>query len=75
MRSPTSQAALTCHQVLARAGDPRAAEWLARAHTALMAQADAIAQSGGGAELLEGFLQNIPHHREIVALWSAHSGR
>jgi class 3 adenylate cyclase/tetratricopeptide (TPR) repeat protein len=69
------QIELTCHQALARAGDPRAAEWLARAHTALMAQADAIGQSGGGAELLQGFLQNIPHHREIVALWTAQGAR
>ena len=57
---------LTCHQVLARAGDPRAADWLARAHTALMAQAEAIPD----AALRQGLLQNIPHHREIVAAWA-----
>ena len=32
---------LSCHLALACAGDPRADEWLARAHSALMAQADA----------------------------------
>ena len=64
---------LTVHQALARAGDPRAAEWLARAHTALMAQADAISQHHGHATLRHGYLQNIPHHREIVAAWAASS--
>jgi len=66
---------LTCHQVLARAGDPQADDWLRRAHTALIAQADAIERSGGrsgasGAALRQGFLQNIPCHREIVAAWA-----
>ena len=56
---------LTCHQALASAGDPRAADWLARAHSALMAQADAITDAG----LRKGFLHNIPFHREIVAAW------
>jgi len=69
---------LTCHQALARAGDPAAADWLARAHSALMAQADAItressrdsSQHGAGPALRHGFLNNIPHHREIVAAWA-----
>ena len=69
---------LTCHQALARAGDPAAADWLARAHTALMAQADAItresrresSQHGAGPALRHGFLNNIPYHREIVAAWA-----
>ncbi len=65
------QIELTCHQVLQRAGDPRAAEWLQRAHTALMAQADAIGRSASYAGLRQGFLQNIPHHRAIVAAWAA----
>ncbi|MDZ7651371.1 MAG: adenylate/guanylate cyclase domain-containing protein [Burkholderiaceae bacterium] len=69
------QVELTCHQALARAGDPRAADWLASAHTALMAQADAIGQSSGGAALRQMFLTNIPHHREIVALWEAHGAQ
>ncbi len=57
---------LTCHQALASVGDPRAADWLARAHRALMAQAQAIADPA----LRQGFLQNVPHHREIVAAWA-----
>ena len=61
---------LSCHQALARAGDPRAAEWLDRAHGALMAQADAISRGTSDATLRQGFLQNIPHHREIVAAWA-----
>ncbi len=58
---------LTGHQVLARARDPRAADWLARAHTALMKQAEAIPDAG----LRQGFLHNIPYHREILAAWAA----
>ena len=58
--------ALTCHQALARAGDLRAAEWLARAHTALMAKADSITD----AALRQAYLHNFPHHREIVAAWA-----
>ena len=58
----------TCHQVLARSGDPRAAEWLERAHTHLMVKAATIPD----ATLREGFFNNIPEHREIVAAWAAH---
>ena len=61
---------LTVHQALALAGDPRAAEWLARAHTALMAQADAISQHSTDPALRHGFLNHIPHHRAIVAAWA-----
>ena len=65
---------LTCHQAFARAGDPAAADWLARAHTALMAQANAISrdssQHGADPALRQGFLSNIPHHREIVVAWT-----
>jgi len=65
---------LTCHQALARAGDPAAADWLACAHSALMAQADAIGRDGSQHDadpaLRQGFLSNIPHHREIVAAWA-----
>jgi len=57
---------LTCYQALARASDPRDADWLARAHVALMTQAEAINDT----TLRQGFLHNIPHHREIVAAWS-----
>lgn len=61
---------LSCHLALARAGDPRATDWLIRAHSALMAQADTISRSTTDATLRQGFLQNIPHHREIVAAWA-----
>ena len=61
---------LTVYQALALAGDPRAAEWLARAHTALMAQADAISQHSTDPALRHGFLNHIPHHRAIVAAWA-----
>ena len=64
---------LSCHQALARAEDPRAADWLARAHSALMTQADTISRSTTDATLRRGFLQNIPHHREIVAAWAQRS--
>jgi predicted ATPase/class 3 adenylate cyclase len=57
---------LACHQALACAGDPRATDWLARAHTALMTQADAISDT----TLRQGFLRNIPHHQEILAAWA-----
>ena len=57
----------TCHQVLARAGDPRAAELLASAHAELQARAATITD----AALRQSFLSNVPHHREIVAAWAA----
>ena len=56
---------LICHQVLARALDPRAAQLLADAHAALLVIADAIADDA----LRASFLDNIPEHREIVAAW------
>jgi len=55
----------TCHRLLAAFGDPRAAEWLVRAHKALGAQAATIVD----AELRQGFVRNIPAHREIAAAW------
>jgi class 3 adenylate cyclase/tetratricopeptide (TPR) repeat protein len=58
---------LTCYQVLARSSDLRAAEWLERAHTHLMAKAATIPD----AQLRKGFLKNIPEHREIMAAWTA----
>lgn len=60
------QIELTCHQALARAGDPRADEWLVRAHTALMRQAGTLTPPA----LRHGFLQHNPHHRAIVAAWA-----
>lgn len=57
---------ITCHLALARAGDPRAHEWLCRAHDALKAQAEAIDDPG----LRRDFLGNVPFHREIMAAWA-----
>ena len=57
---------LTLYRVYAAAGDPRAAAWLQRAHTALLAEADAIADD----VLRQMFLTHIPAHREIGALWA-----
>ncbi|MEO7335521.1 MAG: hypothetical protein ABIV63_02980, partial [Caldimonas sp.] len=58
---------LTCHRVLAAAGDSRSREWLVRAHENLQAQAGPIPD----AALRRGFLMNIPHHRQIVVAWQA----
>ncbi len=62
---------LTVHRVFAAAGDPRAAAWLQRAHSALMAEADRITDPA----LRQMFLSNIPEHRDIVALWAARGAR
>ena len=57
----------TCHQVLARAGDARAAKLLSAAHAELQARAATITD----ARLRQSFLANVPYHREIVAAWAA----
>ena len=59
---------LTCHQTLALAMDPRAADWLVRAHAALVAQVESISDVA----LRRGFLKNIPHHHAIVLAWAKH---
>ncbi|HSQ71362.1 MAG TPA: tetratricopeptide repeat protein, partial [Rubrivivax sp.] len=56
---------LTCWQVLHAAGDPRTAEVLAAAHAELQAQAARITDP----QARRCFLQQVPHHREIVAAW------
>jgi predicted ATPase/class 3 adenylate cyclase len=58
---------ITCHAVLARAGDPRAADWLARAHERLQAQAAAIADP----QRRQTFLHGLTEHREILDAWQA----
>jgi hypothetical protein len=60
---------LTCWQVLHAAADPRAAAVLAAAHAELQAQAARITD----AQARRGFLQQVPHHREIVAAWAANA--
>ena len=57
----------TCYRVLTRVGDPRAGEWLARAHAAIRDRAATIAD----ADLRQRFTLNIPVHREIEAAWAA----
>ena len=57
----------TCHRVLARAGDPRAAEMLTSAHAELQARVATISD----AALRESFVGNVPHHRAIDDAWSA----
>jgi len=55
--------ALTCHEVLARVGDPRAAEWLERARALLWAVADRIPD----AAQRQAHVAAMPHRRAIVA--------
>jgi hypothetical protein len=62
---------LTCHRVLASAGDPGGDALLEAAHRALQVAAGAIADS----RLRQGFLDNVPEHREIVAAWAARGAR
>ena len=61
---------LTCHLVLAAAGDARAAGWLQVAHSKLQGEAATIAD----AALRRSFLTNIPEHREIEAAWATWHG-
>ena len=58
---------LTCHRALLAAGDARATEVLAAAHTALQARATTVAD----AQLREAFLTNVPENRAIVEAWKA----
>jgi len=58
---------LTCYRVLAGVGDLRAIDWLRRAHDTLQKQAARI----DDAALRQSYLQNHPHHRDIVAAWGA----
>lgn len=58
---------LVCYQVLARAGDARAADVLADAHAELQSKAATITD----ATLRQSFLNNVPEHRDIVAAWMA----
>lgn len=57
----------TCHDVLAQAGDPRAAHVLEQAHKSLQATAATITDPA----LRQSFLGQIPEHRNIVAAWLA----
>jgi class 3 adenylate cyclase len=61
----------TAQRVLARAGDARASEMLAQVHAELDARASTI----GDLALRRSFLENVPHHRAIVAAWRAAGGK
>lgn len=58
---------LTCYRVLSALGDSRANDWLESAYGSLHNAAQGIRDTA----LRDGFLTNIPHHREIVAAWAA----
>ena len=58
---------MTCHQVLANAGDPRAHSTLASVHAAMQVQAATISDDA----LRRSFLANVPLHRRIVEAWAA----
>ena len=58
---------LTCYQVLREGGDPRAEAILGTAHETLAARAASIDDE----TKRRRFLENIPHHRQIVAAWEA----
>ena len=55
---------LTCHEVLAAAAAPRAAEFLERSYRLLSERAEPL-----GAAERATFLGNVPSHRAIVAAW------
>jgi tetratricopeptide (TPR) repeat protein len=57
---------LTCYQVLAAAGSPRAQEFLDRGHELLMQRAEPLAPLERGT-----FLDNVPSHRAILAAVAA----
>jgi tetratricopeptide (TPR) repeat protein len=62
---------LVCTQVLAAAGDPRAGEILARAHTELQEWAAHCPDEA----TRRSFLENVPWHRELAREWQlAHPG-
>ncbi len=57
---------LTCHDVLAAEGSPRAGEFLTIAHRLLRERAALL-----GDEERASFLANVPTNRAIVAAWAA----
>lgn len=55
----------TCHQALARAGDPRSGPLLEAAQDKLLTAAATISD----AALRESFLRNVPEHHAIMTAW------
>ena len=62
----TLEVRLTCHHVLARAADARAAAVLATAHAELRARAATITDPA----LRHSFMNGVPVHRQIIAAWA-----
>ena len=62
----TLEVRLTCHQVLVRAADARAADVLAIAHAELQARAATITDPA----LQHSFMNGVPVHRQIIAAWA-----
>ena len=58
---------LTCYQVLHAHDDPRAEAVLEAGYRLLQERARKIEDG----DLRRSFLENVPHHREIVAAWEA----
>jgi adenylate cyclase len=58
---------LTCYQTLSQAHDPRAASILETAYTMLQVRAAKIPDEAAR----RMFLENVPSHREVRALWAA----
>ena len=55
----------TCYRVLSANEDPRAGEILDAAYHQLQERAATIEDE----DLRRSYLENVPHHREITALW------
>src|SRR5262249_30883133 len=60
---------LTCFYILQATRDPRAAGILEQAYRALQTQAASIPDE----PTRRSFLENVPYHREIIAIWAARS--
>ena len=61
---------LVCCEVLLRTGDSRGAGALEALHEALQQRAGLVPEGA----LRDGFLHNIPEHRDIAAMWAARDG-
>jgi hypothetical protein len=57
---------LSCYQVLASVGDPRAGEVLSAAHAELQLRAQRIVDPNARHK----FLHDVPHHHALTAAWA-----
>jgi len=57
---------MACYRVLQASGDPRAGKVLSATYALLQERADMIDDQ----ELQRSYLENVPHHREIVSVYS-----